>query len=497
MTDPHRGHTPGLPLPLAVLPIATMLLGFIAGSLLLNPADSRHADANTALLVAVLFTAALVAGLVARHSGHTWEAIQAAAAKKLADVFPMILILLAIGMLIGTWIFSGTIPYLVLWGLKLVSPEHLIVTAFLVTSVMSLATGTSWGSAGTIGVALVAMAVAMDGPVAATAGAVVSGAYFGDKMSPLSDMTNICAIGAGSRLYEHVRHMLYTAIPSVAVALAVYTPAGVVLHDGAGPTIPDSATTLLAEIDRIYTLNPAVLIPVAVVIAGILFKVSPALTMAASSVVAMALGVAMQGFTTEGALVSALAGFDLSLLPHETNADHSDNLATLVQRGGLLSMTPTLLLIIAAFLLAGAMDASGALHAIVHAMLRRARATLGTVAATMASGLLMIGLTSHGGVTALVVGGLFQTAYRDQKLHPVNLSRSLEDSVTIVEPLLPWCVSAVFMATTLGVPTLEYLPWATFCLTGPIFSLAYAALARRTNNLGIRTLEPGSPPSTS
>lgn len=477
-------------LPLALAPVATMLVGFVLGTLSLRRFEDPHDAAGTALLVAVLLFAALVAGLVARRAGAGWEAVQAAAAQKLADVFPMILILLAIGMLIGTWTFAGTIPYLVLLGVQVVSPEHIILTAFLVTSVMSLATGTSWGSAGTVGVAMVGMAVALDAPVAATAGAVVSGAYFGDKMSPLSDMTNICALGAGARLYDHVRHMLYTAVPSVAVALAVYTVAGLVLRDpAASEGHPPSAEALLADMRAAFHLSPLVLLPVAVVILGIVKGISPPLTMAASSLVAMALGIILHGYELQGALVAAYNGFDLSLITSaaDTPREFSPAFRTLVVRGGLMSMTGTLLLIVAAFLLAGAMEASGSLELLLSAMLKRVRSTFGLIAATMASGAAMIGLTSHGGVTALVVGGLYQDAYRKRGLAPVNLSRSLEDSVTIVEPLMPWTVSAVFMATTLGVPTLDYLPWASFCLTGPLFSLAYAAIQRWTH-LGIKRL---------
>ena len=153
---------------------------------------------------------------------------------------------------------------------------------------------------------------------------------------------------------------------------------------------------------------------------------------------------------------------------------------SLLNRGGLFSMAPTLMFIIAAFLLAAGMDVSGGLHKIVNSLLAGVRSTLGLVAASMASGALLVGLTSHGSVTALIVGNLFQQPYRDHALAPQNLSRSLEDSVTIVEPLMPWTVSAVFMATTLGVPTISYAPWAVFCFGGPLFSLLYAATWDRT-----------------
>ncbi|HSR41312.1 MAG TPA: Na+/H+ antiporter NhaC family protein, partial [Longimicrobiales bacterium] len=209
-------------------------------------------------------------------------------------------------------------------------------------------------------------------------------------------------------------------------------------------------------------------------------------------------GVALQGFAVQDALVAAVGGFRLEMLSSVVPGGAGSGAAvadapgsaftTLVERGGLYSMAPTLVVVIAAFLLAAGMDVSGALELLIHRMLAAVRSVFGLVAATMAAGGTMIALTSHGGVTALVIGGLFQGAYRERGLAPVNLSRSIEDSVTITEPLMPWTVSAVFMAGTLGVPTLEYAPWAVFNYGGPVFSLLIAALYARTG-FGIRRAE--------
>ncbi len=479
-SDPphHSSATRELSLTAAVLPLIVMLVLLAAGGLLL--------EIGNELLVLVMLAAAAVAGTVAARVGCTWDAIQRATGDKLAAVLPAILILLSIGMLIATWVLSGTIPMLVYYGLELVNPSYLLLTAFLATAVMSLSTGTSWGSAGTIGVALMGMASALDAPLGAVAGAVVSGAYFGDKLSPLSDSTNICAIGARANLYAHVRHMLYTALPSFVVSVGVYTLLAPPMAGGDG--LPPRAARLLADVDRVWALDPLALLPAAVVIIGIIRKIPPVLAMAASSVVAATLGVLHQGFSVAGALITAVRGFDAGMtrsLGLDPGA-FGDAFLSLVNRGGLESMTPTLLVIIAAFLLAGALDASGALELIIQRMLQAVRSTFGLIGATMAAGSAMIALTSHGGVTALVIGDLFQKAYRERRLAAVNLSRSLEDSVTIVEPLMPWTVSAVYMAGTLGVPTIDYLPWAIFCLGGPVFSLLLAATFDRTG-FGLRS----------
>jgi NhaC family Na+:H+ antiporter len=450
-----------------------MVLLFGAGALFLELGNS--------LIIVAMLGAATVAGLGAVRRGHTWDEIQRSTGRKLADVLPAILILLSIGMLIGTWVLSGTIPYLVYWGVTLVSPRFLVLTAFLATALMSLCTGTSWGSAGTIGVALMGTAAALEAPLPMVAGAVVSGAYFGDKMSPLSDSTNITAIGAGTPLYTHIRHMVYTAGPSFVVALVVYALTAM-LDGAASAGIPEGARRLLVDIDAVYRLHWVVLVPPAVVIAAIVRRTPPALAISASALVAAALGVALQGFAIQDALNVAVDGFDLGMLKRVgvDRASVGSMFETLVERGGLQSMVGTLLVVIAAFLLAGAMDVMGALDLLIRRLLGAVRGTFGLIAATMSAGGVMIALTSHGGVTALIVGSLFRGAYAERKLAPENLSRSIEDSVTITEPLMPWTVSAVFMATTLGVPTLQYAPWALFCYTGTVFSLTLAALYRRT-----------------
>ncbi|MEJ2184591.1 MAG: Na+/H+ antiporter NhaC family protein, partial [Gemmatimonadota bacterium] len=324
---------------------------------------------------------------------------------------------------------------------------------------------------------------------------VVSGAYLGDKMSPLSDSTNISAIGAGAQLYRHFRHMMYTATPSFILCLIVDTLAARLIPVGAAG-MPQSARTLLADIVSVFSLSWLVLLPPAIVIWSIIRKNPPALAIAASSLVAAGIGVLLQGFSLQDAVLSAVGGFHADMVA-SAGADPAtlgEAFRTLVDRGGLYSMANTLIVIIAAFLLAGAMDVSGALNLLIDRMLAAVRSVFGLIASTMAAGGTMIALTSHGGVTALVVGELFQKAYDERGLARVNLSRSIEDSVTITEPLMPWTVSAVFMATTLGVPTLHYAPWAVFCYGGPVFSLLIAGLYRYTG-FGIRrTPEATRPP---
>jgi Na+:H+ antiporter, NhaC family len=464
----------------ALLPLLVLVSGLAAAAVFLGLSGE--------LLLLVILLAAAVAAVVALRHGASWDDIVRNTGEKVAAVLPAILILLAIGMLIGSWVASGTIPFLVHWGVRLVRPELLLLTAFLSTCVMSLFTGTSWGSAGTIGVALVGVATALGAPLGATAGAVVSGAYFGDKLSPLSDSTNVSALAAGTPLYVHIRHMLWTSVPSFTVAVLVF---GVFARVGSpsGASLPSDAERLLAELGGAFRLSAVVVLPVLVVIWGIVRRWPPAVAIVASSAVAVILAVLVQRFPVESALAAPVGGFRANMIAGVgvDGAGWSPAFSTLVERGGVYSMAPTLVVILAAFLLAASMDVSGALGLLVGRLLGAVRSVFGLIAATMTTGATMIALTSHGGVTALVTGSLFQQAYRDRSLAPENLSRSIEDSVTITEPLMPWTVSAVFMAATLGVPTVEYAPWAVFCYGGPIFSLLIAATYRLTG-IGMRPL---------
>jgi NhaC family Na+:H+ antiporter len=459
---------PPLPLYLAMLPFIIMLIFFVCGSIFVQTGNN--------VVVISLLAAAVMAIILALKQGQSWEQVQTSAAQKLASLFPALLILLTIGALIGSWGLSGTIPYFVAIGLRLVNPETFILTAFLSTAIMSLMTGTSWGSIGTLGVAMMGMATGLDASLAMVAGAVVSGAYFGDKMSPLSDTTNVAALAAGVDLYSHIRHMLYTAIPAFVVAAIIFGVVGSSGESKLESELPPTAVMMLRDIDTAFILNWWALLPPIIILASIVGKLPPVLGIAASSVCALIIGVIVQDFSIENALDAAMNGFNSSMF-NSSNIEISalsEPFLTLINRGGVYVMVDTLVVIVAAILLTGAMEVSGALSVIIKHLLSFATSVFGLVAATMSSGLLMISLSSHGSVTALIVGNLFQGAYKDRKLAPENLSRSLEDSVTLMDPILPWTVSGVFVATTLGVATVDYAPWAIFCLGGPLFSLFYA-----------------------
>ncbi len=451
----------------ALLPIATMLVALLAGA-------AMGALTPESIVVAML-AAASVAGVVAVRQGATWEDIQRATAEQVARVLPALLVLLAIGMLIATWMLSGTIPYLVAWGVRLVQPEWLALTAFLAAALMSTCTGTSWGSAGTIGVAMMGTAAVLDVSLPVVAGAVISGAYFGDKMSPLSDTTIVAALAAEVDVYAHIRSMVVTAGPSFVVAALVFAASG----GAASASSVATAAAFVAELESAFRLHAVVLLPPLVVLVGVWRRAPSVLAVALSSAVAAVLAVLLQGRSVLTVLTAAVSGVRVPMFDAPSAAAmHSADFVRLVERGGMQSMTFTFVIVFAAFLLTGAMQVSGALDLLLARLLASVRSAFGLVAATMTAGLTLIGLTSHASVTILVVGGLVRDAYRERGLPPQLLSRSMEDSVTITEVLMPWTVSAVYMATTLGVPTVAYAPWAVFCWMGPVMSLGVALVRR-------------------
>ena len=453
-----------LSLMLALAPLAALVIAIVGGVLTLGFSGE--------LLFTTMLFAAAVAGAIGATRGKSWDDIQSETGRRIAEALPAILILLSIGGLLSAWMFSGTIPLMVTLGIDLINPQFMVLTAFLATALMSTISGTSWGAAATIGVALMGAAEAMGLPLAPVAGAVVSGAYFGDKLSPISDMTIVAAIGAKANLYTHVRHMLDTSLPPTLIALAVYVAAGFTSSAVGGDAMTD-ALAVKGELDALFDLGIAPAIPLVIAIVGIAMRGSPTLVIVLSSVCALIVGVLVQGFSVSAALTTFVNGFDIGAM-HSATAP-TESAESLLNRGGVFSMAETMLFIMAAFLLAAALEVCGALETLLREMLSMVRSAFGLIAATLAAGSVMVAMTSNGTVTSLIVGNLFRQPYADRGLAPENLSRAIEDSVAVVEPLMPWTVSALFMAGTLGVATVDYFPWAIFCSLGPVFSLIFAA----------------------
>ncbi|WP_102026516.1 Na+/H+ antiporter NhaC [Salirhabdus sp. Marseille-P4669] len=460
---------------MALLPIAISLVIFIGGiGILKYPAEL------------MLLFAGVVFAIFAVLHGHKFDHIIVVMGDKIKKALPAILILFSIGLLIGTWMISGTIPLFVFYGLNIIDPNYLYVLAFLVTAIVSTCVGTSWGSAGTIGVAIMSIAATMDLSLAITAGAVVSGAYFGDKLSPLSDTTNMSSLAAGSNLYEHIKHMLYTAIPSSIIAIIVFTIVGFGIETDS--TQLANIQEMISGLDQLFNLNIFLLIPAIVVIAGSLMKKSPLIVLFTSAITALVIAWITQGAEVTNLFASAVSGFHVDMLGGDSSVI-SEEMQSLLNRGGLYSMYNATFFVFVAFFFASALEVSQALNVILERLIVHLK-TIGSITfSALVTGFAVINCTSNALVSFFLVQDIYGKAYKEKKLHPVNLSRNMEDSITITEVLMPWTVSGVFMATTLGVGNFEFLPWAIFNLGGFIFSALYGFLAPYTGGFGIRKLE--------
>lgn len=418
----------------------------------------------------LILISAFVAGFMALSLGYNWDEMQKGIIEKIADALPATLILWSVGLLIGSWMFSGIVPMLIYYGVEIIDPRFLLVSAFIVTAILSTITGTSWGSVGTIGVAVMGIATGLGVSLPATAGAVVAGSYFGDKLSPFSDTTNLAPMAAGSELYEHIKHMLYTTIPATVVSLIVYFIVG--LKSTGSATTPENVILLRQQLDGMFNWSILLLIPVILIIAGSLLKLPTIPTMIGTSMISTLIGVFVQGFSIVDGFKALITGFSVEMTGY--TGEINQMVTTLINRGGVNSMTRTTVLVFCAMGFAGIMSVSGMLDVVLEKLMERVKTTTGIILATIASCFTIALVTGNSYLSILIPGQLFKDIYPAHNLHPKNLSRTLEDSGTVLVPLIPWSSAGAYMTATLGVETLEYLPWAILNYMGIVFAIILA-----------------------
>ena len=458
------------PFAIAIVPILFMVLSLAIGK-------GRFNLSVEPLLV----LSAFVAGVITWRLGYSWKEMQDAIIDKIARALPATLILWSVGFLIGSWMFSGTVPMIIYYGVQIVNPKFLIVTAFLISAVVSTVTGTSWGSAGTIGVAIMGIAGGLGVSLPATAGAVVAGAYFGDKISPLSDTTNLAPIAAGSELYEHIKHMLWTTIPASVVSIIIYTIVG--LKASGSANTPETVTTLLSQLDGMFNWNVILLLPAVIIILGSVLKWPTIPTMLGTSMFSVMLGVMIQGFTWADGFAAMIKGFNVSMTAFEGEAIWE--VTRLINRGGVISVTGTTVLIFCAMGFAGIMSCSGMLDVVLEKLMSKVKKTTGIILSTIASCATVAFVTGSSYLSIIIPGELFADTYKKRGLHPKNLSRTLEDSGTVLVPLIPWSAAGAYMSSTLGVETMAYLPWAILNYLGIVFAIILAV-----TGIGIAKYDP-------
>ncbi|MFH2024603.1 MAG: Na+/H+ antiporter NhaC [bacterium] len=410
-----------------------------------------------------LMSAAAVAAIVAVFFGYRWEKIRTGMINTIKISLPAILVLMIIGMIIGTWITAGIVPTMIYYGLKIISPRVFLVATALICSIVSLATGSSWTTAGTVGVALIGIGKGFGIPLPMVAGAIISGSYFGDKMSPLSDTTNLAPAVTGAKLFEHIRHMVYTTGPSLIIALILYTLLG--LRYGGKDLDMNAIDAILNGLSTQFLISPLLLLPPLLVIAMVVFKVPAIPGLLGGTVLGGLFAALFQHSTLTEIVQSAHYGFVAA-----TGNEAIDNLLT---RGGLDSMMWTVSLILCAMSFAGVLESAGMLKAIALKIISVAKSTGSLVAATV---LTCIGTNMIAGDQYLAIvlpGRMFKKIYDDRGLKPKNLSRILEDAGTLTSSLIPWNSGGAFMFATLGVYPFAYLPFAFLNLINPLVSIFY------------------------
>lgn len=447
----------------AIIPIIAMLLILTIGKGVLGYSTEP-----------LLIVVAAVAAVIAFRVGCTWDEMMDEISAKIAKGMPAILILVSVGAMVGTWMASGTIPMMIYYGIQIVNPNWMLVTAFLITAVVSVVTGTSWGSVATMGVALMGIAGALSVSLPATAGAVIAGSYFGDKMSPLSDTTNLAPIAAGSNLYEHIGHMFYTTIPATIVSLIVYAIVGLNADTSVGVT-SDAVTSMLNQLDVMFDWNLLLLLPVVLVLAGSLLQKPTIPVMLGSTLLAGVEAIVFQGTSLKNILASTVSGFNTSMITKAgfDAAVCDPSVQSLLTRGGMNGIMSTTLLVFCAFCFAGIMSRAGCLDVVLKKILAVSKSTGSLILATVVSCITMALTTGNSYLSILIPGEMFRDAYRERGLAAKNLSRTLEDAGTVFVPLVPWSAAGAYMTACLGVETLQYLPWAILCYTGFIFAIIY------------------------
>jgi len=410
----------------------------------------------------LIFSSALAA-LVAMIYKFKWEEIQKGIINAISAAMGAILILMIIGLMIGTWIISGIVPSMIYYGLKLLSPGIFLAATLIICSIVSLGTGSSWSTAGTIGVALIGVGSGLGIPIPMVGGAIISGAYFGDKMSPLSDTTNLAPAIAGADLFDHIGHMIYTTGPAYVITIILYIIIGTKFSSNTLDT--QGIEEILTTIDSTFFIHPVLLIPPCLVIVMVIKKIPPLPALIGGTFIGIIFALIFQSTSIVSVLNVAFSGY-----VSETGHIFVDNL---LSRGGLMSMMETVALILCALTFGGIMETTGMLEAIAGAVLKKVKRTGSLITTTILSCIGMNIIACDQYMAIVIPGRMYKKEFDKRNLEPKNLSRCLEDSGTLTSSLIPWNSGGAFMYATLGINPLLYLPYAFLNLLTPLISIFY------------------------
>ncbi|MCB1699573.1 MAG: Na+/H+ antiporter NhaC [Halioglobus sp.] len=455
---------------LALTPII-FLIALLGCSVYLFGSDSSYGANQIALILA-----SCVAALVGRRVGIGWHECQDGIVNGIALGLGPTLILLAVGMLIGTWILCGTVPSMIYYGVQILNPGIFYTASAAICAIVALSIGSSWTVAGTLGIGLMGIAGSFELSPAITAGAIVSGAYFGDKLSPMSDTTNLASAATGVDLFDHIRHMLWTTIPAFGIALIIFA----LLGSSSAPA-PGEIAALQESLASQFNIGVHLLLPL-VLMLWLVYKRYPAYPAIIISALTGAVFAAL--FQPDavarladdpgaGHFLTALKGIWISLFNGYSSHSGNEFLDSLLSKGGMASMLNTVWLIICALGFGGVLERTGILNYLLQLALRRVKGTGSLITTTVATCIGTNALAADQYIAIALPGRMYKDAYEGHGLSRLNLSRTLEDSATLTSALIPWNTCGAYMSATLGVATMHYAPFAFFNLLCPIIAIAY------------------------
>ncbi|NNC83646.1 MAG: Na+/H+ antiporter NhaC [Flavobacteriales bacterium] len=482
MQQDNRIHSPSLLQ--SLLPII-LLIGLLAANVIFFGEDSSYGSNQIALLMA-----AAIAGAIGVRNGVGWKAIYDGIVESISSAMGAIIILLFIGALAGTWMMSGIVPTMIYYGLKVLNPEIFLLASCVVCAVVSIATGSSWSTIATVGIALLGIGQALGISEGWIAGSIISGAYFGDKMSPLSDTTNLAPAVAGADLFTHIRHMTYTTVPSISIALLVFIIVGL---SGSGEFDPAQVEELTFVMQNTFNITPMLFLVPAVVILLIIKRMPaiPALMIGSllggifgliyqpeivAQIAEAAYGDRLDNYFQQSyiALMASMMQETTVVLPEGLASPGAQGaLERLLTAGGMSGMMSTVWLIICALSFGGVMQACGFLQRITAGLLTLV-SSKGSLIATTSGTCIFFNLTASDQYIAIVVPGkMFSEAFKDYGLAPRNLSRTLEDSGTVTSVLIPWNTCGVAQSGVLGVAVLAFAPYCIFNWVSPLMTILF------------------------
>ena len=455
----------------AITPVV-ILISMLAGTVYVFGLDSFGPN-QVALIMA-----AAVAAMIGIKNGHSWKEIERGMIDTISVSLQSLLILLMVGALIGSWILSGTVPSMIYYGVQLMSPDYFYLTSCLVCALLGFSIGSSWTVAGTLGIGLMGIAAALDLSLAASAGAIISGAYFGDKLSPLSETTNLAAAVTSNDLFEHIQHMLWTTVPGFLITLVLFFALGI--GSGANLVI-DDIEILQAAMQDTFNISPIMLIPM-ILLLTMAVKKLPALSTLICGTLAGCLFAAVFQWDTvialandsslnEGAAV--FKGLFSSMFLGYSSDTGNASLDALLSKGGMSSMLTTIGLVINAMAFGGAMRRTGLLERLVEAALSRVKSAGDLIIATVGTCIGTNLLAADQYLSIVIPGQMFVKSYEERDLNTINLARTLEDSGTLTSALVPWNTCGAYMSATLGISTFMYAPFAFFNIICPIIAVIY------------------------